>query len=229
LASHFGDDQPVYGIDLPSGRIEDRAQVEIRRLAANALSAVRSVYPSGYFHLSGHSIGALIVFDMARQLAAASEPLGMLALADCDLAQIQTGKRQRVSIASYFRFCTTAVRKVMANGVAETLRRRIKHLSVQSRVRLAKTSQASGAEELLMLRAREYEMLPYPGDAVVLLARDEFRTTGDLGWADVIRGGLEIIEVPGQHMSMLEDPNVGALAAELTARMRHTSCLQSLL
>ena len=68
--------------------------------------------------------------------------------------------------------------------------------------------------------ADSYVARPYDGRITV------FRATGELfddpivaetglGWSTVAAGGLDVVDVPGNHMSMFEEPNVGSLAAKL--------------
>jgi thioesterase domain-containing protein len=35
------------------------------------------------------------------------------------------------------------------------------------------------------------------------------------GWQEIVAGGVELHEVPGDHTSMLDEPNVQVLAAQL--------------
>ena len=58
-----------------------------------------------------------------------------------------------------------------------------------------------------------------------------FRRTGDLtgryrlkdyGWSTVARNGLEIFDIPGDHLALLAEPGVGALAKKSAAAMRTT-------
>jgi acyl carrier protein len=60
LAAHMGQDQPVYGITLPSGVVHDRNEMKIRALASKCLDEVRLICPTGPYYMSGHSFGALI-------------------------------------------------------------------------------------------------------------------------------------------------------------------------
>ena len=41
-----------------------------------------------------------------------------------------------------------------------------------------------------------------------------------LGWSHLAAGGLEIIDTPGYHMEILEEPNVAPLAAALAKVLR---------
>jgi thioesterase domain-containing protein len=41
-----------------------------------------------------------------------------------------------------------------------------------------------------------------------------------LGWADVAQQGFEVIDVPGGHLTMLQEPHVQTVAARLAARLK---------
>jgi thioesterase domain-containing protein len=38
-----------------------------------------------------------------------------------------------------------------------------------------------------------------------------------LGWGEFCRNGVQIVEVPGDHLSVVEEPNVQTLAQKLAA------------
>jgi thioesterase domain-containing protein len=40
-------------------------------------------------------------------------------------------------------------------------------------------------------------------------------TPADFGWSRLALGGVEVVDVPGDHMSMMQKPNVGVLAARI--------------
>jgi thioesterase domain-containing protein len=44
-----------------------------------------------------------------------------------------------------------------------------------------------------------------------------------LGWSGLARGGMEIITLPGNHMTMMREPSVSALATALRACIRRVS------
>jgi thioesterase domain-containing protein len=66
--------------------------------------------------------------------------------------------------------------------------------------------------------AGDYEVQPYHGRLVVVRAADELfddpvcAETG-LGWRPVAAGRFEVVETPGLHMTMLQEPFVAELAA----------------
>src|SRR6185312_11057139 len=69
LARHLGTGQPVYGLQgRPLERLDAKRRVTIEETAAEYLEAVRSLQPAGPYLLAGWSFGAIVAFEMARQL-----------------------------------------------------------------------------------------------------------------------------------------------------------------
>jgi acetoacetyl-CoA synthetase len=64
----------IDGIEEPLDRIEDMARY--------SLDAVKEVQPHGPYHFIGFSLGGLVVLEMAQQLAAQGEKIGLLAMLD---------------------------------------------------------------------------------------------------------------------------------------------------
>jgi thioesterase domain-containing protein len=72
------------------------------------------------------------------------------------------------------------------------------------------------------LRAREaYSPAPYPGRITLFRAQRQPRGVTDpyLGWGSVASGGVEVVEVPGTHVSIMSEPRLSALGDALRARV----------
>ena len=72
-------------------------------------------------------------------------------------------------------------------------------------------------KESLMLAARRYRPQPYRGDATLFRARDTpaiFVRDPAMGWTGLVRS-LAIVEVSGNHETLLMEPHVRALASAL--------------
>jgi thioesterase domain-containing protein len=61
---------------------------------------------------------------------------------------------------------------------------------------------------------RAYRPRPYSGRAV-LVRSGAFSAEGSHGWGALVPNGLEVVDVPGGHHSMLMPPNVHAVADAL--------------
>ena len=69
-----------------------------------------------------------------------------------------------------------------------------------------------------------YRPGPYPGRITLFKAKEEGEAYGPdpkMGWGELAQDGVEVFEVPGDHMSILDQPRV----AELADRLR--SCLSA--
>ena len=68
---------------------------------------------------------------------------------------------------------------------------------------------------------RRYRPDPYEGDMVLLRAegqiRRRFYTTETIGWDTLVRGHIEVRTVPGDHLTLVREPNVGVVASTLRA------------
>src|SRR5262249_11779438 len=88
LAQRLGPDRPFYAFQAAGLEREEEPIESLEQMAAGYLDSLRTVQPAGPYHLGGWSLGGLVAFEMARQLAARGEPVATLAVFD---AQAPTG------------------------------------------------------------------------------------------------------------------------------------------
>ncbi|MEU5365834.1 amino acid adenylation domain-containing protein [Streptomyces sp. NPDC005925] len=83
LMQHIGADRPLYGLQA-RGLADPSAALpaSIEEMAADYIAQIRSVQPSGPYHLLGWSLGGLVIHAMATQLRAEGEEIGLLANLD---------------------------------------------------------------------------------------------------------------------------------------------------
>jgi thioesterase domain-containing protein len=62
---------------------------------------------------------------------------------------------------------------------------------------------------------RSYQPSPYPGGIRLFRAAEASEPGSDLGWSRLAAGPVEVEPVPGHHLSLLAEPNVGQLAKRL--------------
>jgi thioesterase domain-containing protein len=70
--------------------------------------------------------------------------------------------------------------------------------------------------------AERYAMQSYEGPALLFKRPDdvtERHRPKDFGWSRVIPDGLEVVEIPGSHWTMLTHPSVETVAEKLEAAM----------
>ena len=82
LALRLGLDQPVYGFQPQGLDGTNDYHTRIEQMASHYIKEMRALQPKGPYYLGGSSSGGVIAFEMARQLHAHGQKVGVLALFD---------------------------------------------------------------------------------------------------------------------------------------------------
>jgi thioesterase domain-containing protein/acyl carrier protein len=234
LAERLGPDQPVYGLQIAPGMMEHKDELSIPELASIYVDKIKSVCPSGPYHIGGHSMGGLIAYEIANQLSQMGEEVGLLALFDCDL---HTSGFAASSSISFWRAAKIGVLRSVsmfqrASGAKrnQLIQRKIFYEKLRLQITLLKHfpkigdlfPKYFGEDVYVALSTQQYNPQSYSGNAVVFLAADQLRANRNFGsgWAQVVLGNLEIQKIPGTHQSMFTPPYVDLLAQEVMRRLQ---------
>jgi amino acid adenylation domain-containing protein len=210
LARHMAPDQPFYGIQ-PQGIDGGKPIIEtVEEMAACYVKEMRKVQPEGPYYIGGYSFGGLVAFEMARQLAADNQEVGLLALLDTYPGK---AKSKAVLLSTLL---TLPLEQQMAyvrqkiTKYRRGIRRRFDALFLPKPLKEVRRTLAH-AEAIFRPQV-------YFGTATLFRASEKaLRGLGDSenDWSKWIAGGVEIHEIDGDHGSILKDPMVGVLAENL--------------
>ncbi len=241
LARHLGSDQPVFGLQTPGldGRTEPFTRVE--DLASHYLQEIRGSGAAPPYHLAGASFGGLVAFEMARQLSVGGEEVGLVALFDSYAPNFVSAGSEGTGSSPALRGYAARLRFHLASlvtkpgrlrhlrGMARTLTRRVRSRVWQVAYRLHEEGATtrlppylSNVREAGYLASRRYA--PAPAPLSISMFRASIRAVDDpgdprLGWGTLAQGGVEVVSVPGDHLTMLVEPHVVTLAGELRRRL----------
>ena len=221
LARLMGPAFPFYAVSLGDLRPAQGLAELIQASAERILVDLRAVLPRGPYHLSGYSRGGLVALEVARRLVADGETVALLALLDVhgpNYPRRREGAEWLSAHAANLR-SLSAIGKLRygAGKLHEKLRQTSQHRS--SAVDSAAALMASQKEYLRSLKH-------YPGRITLFRAAIQpkgVRYAHDdptNGWGAIAQGGVEVISVPGDHLTMLEPPNLPHLANALRACLR---------
>ena len=198
IPRYLGNDQPFYAF-FHQG--EDGLAIRftsVKEIATHFISEMRSVRPRGPYLLSGFSFGGIVAFEMAQQLTAAGEEVALLALLDTydpkefmrvmrDEAKWYEGLKKTVmrSLASWF----------LKRG--KPLPPKLRHFYI-----IDTYDQA----------IRAYAPKNYSG-AITVFKAERSAGANDMGWAQY--GHVDTVTVPGDHYSMIKEPDVRGLVNAL--------------
>ncbi|QDY80661.1 amino acid adenylation domain-containing protein [Streptomyces qinzhouensis] len=83
LLRHLGPDRPVYALQAPGlSAPAEAAPASVEEMAADYIRRIRTVRPSGPYHLLGWSFGGLVAHAMATRLQSRGRQVGLLAVLD---------------------------------------------------------------------------------------------------------------------------------------------------
>lgn len=238
LAANLGRDQPVYALQAKGLYGDDEPHRRFEDMARDYLEEIRQIQPHGPYLIGGFSGGGVTAFEMAHQLRAAGEEVGAIFMLDAippppawpqptraDLLRIHWQRLLRQGPA----YLTARIR----NRIQWERERRERRTSTVPR----EQTPAEFRSELIEIAFREalghYRMKPYAGP--ILLYRPPLDLAHRLGrgrvanskrelidpdnwWAPWVTG-VKIHEVPGNHDSMVLEPNVRVLAGRLRGEL----------
>jgi amino acid adenylation domain-containing protein len=236
LARHLGPDQPFYGFQSRGLTGAEPPLTRIEDMAAHYIEEMRRQQPQGPYRLGGWSLGGVVAFEMARQLREQGDEIALLVILDsvpdltAEAAGFQTDVDFLLDMAGY-------VESLWGRSLGLT-RADLESLDSEAQMEVFAERlrgadflpPGAGVEQLARIlrvykananAAGFYEPRPYPGGLTLIRAADMPPvpegplSEPDLGWGRVVEGPVEVLPVPGQHLTILAEPYVEGLAREL--------------
>ena len=235
LSKGLGQDQPFF-IVRDSRPLGDRGVYSVEEHAARFCAAIRSLRPEGPYLLGGHCYGGIVAFEIARQLVAGGQDVGLLALFEVPTPGYPKVVRhwKRYVRHSATLFSTLVDRKSHVDfsqvrshlGVWRKLFRRKRQALTRRALVSAGMQAVVEPIERVEFRNERAGRAYAPGKlnckVVHFLAADEPHSTvilddPRLGWRDVTGPGFSVRKVPGRADAIFKPPNVSELASQLHA------------
>jgi amino acid adenylation domain-containing protein len=231
LVRKLGEDRPIYGLQSrgidgqqpPLARVEDMASYFIR--------AIQTIQPQGPYFLVGYSFGGILAFEIARQLVEVGERVDFLGLVDI---RSPTVAKDTMSVRKWLSFHFNKLKELQ-------LKQQLEYFidKIVFRISIKTKGDAEGYKEVMTRKLSTFEMfkpeLLNILEANVLASKNYFpsvysgRATlfwceyqslyidryPDLGWGQLVSGGVDTVDIPGEHLSLLTEPHVQVLAEKL--------------
>ena len=217
--------QPVYGLEPPLRDGEQPMLASVEDIAAHYIREIRAVQPVGPYYFVGFSFGGLVAFEMAQQFHAQGDDVAMLALFDTAHESYAREWTAAQRIQEKLRIYRQHMRGVFAGPHPMTrLRKLVRRKGLKMLYRgfqlfgqpVPRTLAVAGTTEDIQVFARiHYRPRVYPGRVTLFRAQIRpgyERFDYELGWGRLASGGVEVHDVPGDHHSMVAEPNIRVLA-----------------
>jgi amino acid adenylation domain-containing protein len=233
LVEHLGPEVPIVGLRAPGVDGDSLPPASIEQMALRYVQEIRRVQPRGPYLIGGYCFAGVVAYEIARQLSGQGEELSLLALIDA----YPNGFSRRPSRLEIERVKLRAFVNTGMRGKIRWLRRRTAGLGA----RIGRGAYLASGELLYDALARRGEQKPPPRTPwrMLLVASNRARRSyvpppADLRidffraqrerderptpWDGIARAGVRLrqIVLPEiDHASMMHEPYVTALAAEL--------------
>jgi thioesterase domain-containing protein len=207
------------------------ALLHLEDMAAHYLKEMRRVQPKGPYHLLGYSFGGVMVLEMAHQLLAAGETIGMLGMLDsrakdyiqgsyAEPSSTNNGVSQPVGLVGFFH---SQRGHGGAKGwweffVKDFTERRVRYtITLAARMFSTLPAFLKDTHEINAVAARNYKVKPVSQKLTLFRAAKQADRSipSDNGWSPIFQGGVEIHEIPGDHWQVLSVPGIDVLAKSI--------------
>ena len=119
LVNYFDPERPFYALQPQGLDGKQNCLSTVEEMAGHFISEVRRVHPKGPYYLGGYSFGGVVAYEMARQLSAMGDTVGLLALLDTYATNMKG------DVASFFKALFSSRRKELPRTVMAALRKKV--------------------------------------------------------------------------------------------------------
>ena len=227
LSASLSPMQPVYGLQSPGFDGGAPFKGSIEALAALYVTRVRQIQAVGPYQLGGWSFGGVVAFEMARQLTAMGHTVNDVALLDAHPRGLESNVDDLEPSAAFAR--TLGIpHGTIAVHIPHTLGQedRLAYVLDRASSDVAHLPDRAELGRLLSVLEGHVEAfkryIPESWQAPLVLFKSKSQpsgTTHDLGWGALTSGRLTIVEVPGDHFSMMRGAHAASLARALSAHL----------
>ena len=233
LARHLGTDQPFYGLRSPGFYGESEPHTRIEEMAAHYIEALRAIQSEGPYLLGGWSMGGVVAFEMATQLQRQGHQVARLILLDSPAPVLSNNPidvdEARV-LANLFRDMAHSAGKnlpVFHDNIEQLDPNEQLNYFLEQAKRTNLIPPDVGLPQLRSLlqvfksniqATLKYVAPVYPNQIILLRASDRVSSELNdptLGWDKLSSEPLEILNIPGNHYTMLGLPHIQILTERL--------------
>lgn len=234
LARLLGHDQPVFGLQARGVDGTQKPHESLVEMVDEYVADILRLFPQGPYLLAGFSGGGAMILEMAHRLRARDHAVGPLLFLDAwNPATPERTPAEKVRAhTSLFRELGPRYAALFAQRTVSSRMQKLLHRHTPALAdRIWESSGRSGGivEHAWEAAAAAYQPQPYPGEAVLFRVRAnralgelEFNDDEQNGWGGVVLGGIEVIDVPGTHTSLVEEPHVRTLAQSMRTVLDRT-------
>ncbi|HKN83795.1 MAG TPA: alpha/beta fold hydrolase, partial [Pyrinomonadaceae bacterium] len=237
LARHLSEDRPVYAFQSLGLDGRQEPLTDIRDMAAHYINEIRLVQPHGPYNLCGRSFGGTVAFEMACQLQDAGEKVGLLAVLDTSplgyfklRSNISTRAYRRRRFLKKMKGHVDNLGRLSLGGKWNYLLGKLQYAPDKTKFQIWRRivrlfdmldhplpAKLKIIQQINFLAAYNYTPRVYHGRVSLFMATGDLNAVNDSqeGWNTLAPLGVEVHEIPGDHINIIKEPHVRTLAKKL--------------
>ena len=224
LVTKLDRERPIYGLQAQGLDREKQPLDRIEDMASNFIRSIQTIQPHGPYFLVGYSFGGVIAFEIARQLTAQGQKVAWLGLVDIrspTLKQVKlpflqglnvhVNRLQQLRLQQQIDYCIDVVFYHKKMEYRDELITKLSNLDMLKPELLA-------ILDCNLQARKDYQPQVYSGQATLFWSNYQSQYIDlhpQLGWDELIVGGIETCHLPGDHISLMKEPHVQVLAQKL--------------
>jgi len=225
LVSCLPEYQPVYGVQAKSFDGKTTIPETIEEMAKDYLQDITTVQPQGPYQLAGASFGGIVAYEIAVLLSKAGKQINFLGLIDSPSPGFLPDSKNFIDVPAIVKYILEV--SDSHNASLDDLRNLSEEELTDYFIDHSKTkvegfkNQAKMFFNIFHLNLKSmynYLPKPYTGKVVFFKALEEnlyLSKNLEQGWHYLVPEGLEVIDIPGNHITMINLPHVTVLAKRL--------------
>ncbi len=226
LAKALGNDQPFYGLQSRGWDGRELSLTSIEEMADEYLQAIKSVQPQGPYYLGGHSFGGFVAYEIACQLEQQGEAVAFVALFDC-IGPKTTDKnalqKMYIHFTNFTQLSTFQALDYVKSKIKYRLKAKVLRSAQKRYFKFVELFLSPQQKLVFKINNLNYQIFrkhtPQTYGGKLTLFRAKIRDAkayhdADGGWKGVALGGVDTYEIPGDHNSILLQPDTAQIIAE---------------
>jgi len=232
LAHLVGSDRPFYGLQARGLLGDEPPHRTIAAAAADYIAEMRQVQPNGPYIVGGFSGGGITAYEIAQQLREAGEDIADVVMLDTPLPV-----RPHIDRADNIRIKLMDLKNGGFRFVLDWVNRRINKLMNKGNAETAVADEGAqfhnaAIQDAFLESVGNYQVQPWDGPLALcrpplvpkwvvgnrLISEYRNYLYPDNDWTQ-FAPQISVFEVPGDHDSMVLEPNVRVLASRIRRRL----------
>lgn len=236
LSRHLGNEQPFYGLQAIGFNEGEKPLEKLEDMANLYIEAIKEVQPQGPYQIGGWSFGGVVAFEIAQQLQKQGETISCLAILD-SYVPILLDSNKKIDdvylvgvLSRLFGGIYGQDNLVTSEELAGlSIDEQINYITTKAKEAKIFPAELEGKNnrkivDVLVgtLKATySYKRQPYSGKVTIFRAKEKHIMSPDptLVWVELFAvlaaKEIEIINVSGNHYTLVLEPNVTSLAKHL--------------